>query len=141
MTMAICRLGRMMVAVHDAAPPTDEEWARWVALVQNPPGPALRLLVETTGQGGPNAKQRKLLADAMKGLDVRCAILSDSIAVRGVVTALAWLGLAQRAFSPGEHRGAGEYLGLSAQEYAQVLDALPGLRQSCGFTTQRASSG
>jgi regulator of extracellular matrix RemA (YlzA/DUF370 family) len=138
MTMAISRQGRMMVAVHDAAPPTDDEWARWVALVGQPAAGELRLLVETTGQGGPNAKQRKSLADATHGLDVRCAILSDSMAVRGVITALAWLGLAQRAFVPGDHRGAGEYLGLSPKEYGAMQEALPGLRQACGITEQRA---
>jgi regulator of extracellular matrix RemA (YlzA/DUF370 family) len=129
----------MMVAVHDAAPPTDDEWARWVALVGEPAAPELRLLVETTGQGGPNAKQRKLLADATKGLDVRCSILSDSMAVRGVITALAWLGLAQRAFVPGDHRGAADYLGLSPKEHAQVIEALPRLRRSCGFMEQRVA--
>lgn len=136
MTMAMIRLGRVMVAVHDAAPPTDDEWASWVALVGDPAVSDLRLLVETTGQGGPNAKQRKALADATKGGDVRCAILSDSMAVRGVITALAWLGLAQRAFVPGDYRPAGDYLGLSPKEYAVVLDALPSLRRTCGFTAQ-----
>ncbi|MFT3928543.1 MAG: hypothetical protein QM778_38795 [Myxococcales bacterium] len=137
--MAISRLGRVMVAVHDAAPPTDDEWARWVALVGEPSSPELRLLVETTGQGGPNAKQRKLLAEATHGLDVRCAILSDSLAVRGVITALAWLGLAQRAFVPGDHRGAVDYLGLSPKEYAELLECLPKLRRMCGFMEQRAA--
>jgi regulator of extracellular matrix RemA (YlzA/DUF370 family) len=139
MAMAMCRVGRMMVAVHDAAPPSDEEWARWVALVNDPASPELRLLVETTGQGGPNAKQRKALADATHGLDVRAAILSDSMAVRGVITALAWLGLAQRAFLPGDHRGAADYLGLSAQEGGKLLEALPNLRRSAGRTQVRVS--
>jgi regulator of extracellular matrix RemA (YlzA/DUF370 family) len=139
MAMAMCRLGRMMLAVHDSAPPSDDEWARWVALVHEPASPELRLLVETTGQGGPNAKQRKALADATRGLDVRAAILSDSMAVRGVITALAWLGLAQRAFVPGDHRGAADYLGLSAQEGAKLLEAMPNLRRSAGHTTVQAS--
>jgi hypothetical protein len=65
----------------------------------------------------------------------------DSMAVRGVITALAWLGLAQRAFQPRDHRAASEYLGLSTQEFAQIQDTLPGLRRTCGFTTQRASGG
>ncbi|HKO94010.1 MAG TPA: hypothetical protein VJU61_22805 [Polyangiaceae bacterium] len=132
MAMAMYRLGRMMMAVHDSAPPTDDEWARWVALVHAPASPELRLLIETTGQGGPNAKQRKALADATLGLDVRAAILSDSMAVRGVITALAWLGLAQRAFVPGDHRGAADYLGLSAQEGAKLIEALPSLRREVG---------
>jgi regulator of extracellular matrix RemA (YlzA/DUF370 family) len=141
MAMAVFRQGRVMVAVHDATPPTEAEWERWVALVREPAAPVLRLLIETTGQGGPNAKQRKALADATQGLDVRCAILSDSMAVRGVVTALAWLGLAQKAFQPLDHRAAGDYLDLTAAEYRQVLDALPSMRRTCGITGQRASGG
>jgi hypothetical protein len=132
MTMAMRRSDRLMVAVHDEAPPTDEEWSRWVELAFDPPTRVLRVLVETRGHGGPNPKQRKHFADGLKRVDLRCAILSDSMIVRGVVTAVAWLGVALRAFAPGQHVAAADYLELSHTELERALALLVELRRECG---------
>jgi hypothetical protein len=128
-----------MLGVHDAAPPTDEEWNRWLAFAREAANVNLRLLVETTGQGGPNAKQRKQLAEVLSGRDVRCAILSDSMFVRGVVTAVAWLGVELRAFPPGDLSSACGYLGLSARECEVTLQTLPILEAQCHMSPWRAA--
>jgi hypothetical protein len=130
MTMTMSSDERVMVCVHDEHAPTDAEWDRWIELLRQRVGRDARVFVETRG-GGPNAKQRKLLADAAKDLDLRSAVLSDSIVVRGILTAIAWLGVPLRAFSPGEYRPAAEYLGLTQDELQRTFEILAGLRHEC----------
>lgn len=137
--MTMSRDERVVVCVHDEQAPTDAEWDRWLQLLRERAGRDARAFVETRG-GGPNAKQRKLLADAVKDLDLRCAILSDSMVVRGMVTAIAWLGVPLRAFTPGEFRPAAEYLGLTHDELQHTFEVLVGLRHACFERAPQAAS-
>jgi len=136
--MAMRRIDRLVLGVHDASPPTDAEWERWIALCRDQPGP-LRVLVDTYG-GGPNPKQRKALSDALSARDLRSGILTDSLLVRGLVTALAWLGIALRAFPRGDYAEAGAYLQLSASELSVCRDVLTQLRDECGTREARTSA-
>ncbi|HKP64707.1 MAG TPA: hypothetical protein VJV78_48555 [Polyangiales bacterium] len=138
MAMTMGKLDRVKIAVHDTSAPTEEEWARWVGLCAEP-GDRLRFLVESHG-GAPNAKQRKALNDVLAGREVRSAVLTDSIVARGVVTALAWLGIPLRAFPLGDYKSAGEYLGLSHHELTVVVEQLRILRKECGVNEVRAAS-
>jgi len=132
MAMAMCRQGRVLLGVHHESPPTDEEWARWIALALDPSADGVRTIVESSGNSGPNAKQRRALADALGGADIRSAILTDSLVVRGIVTAIAWLNVSLRAFAPDQQREAAEYLGLDASERAWAFAELHRLRAESG---------
>jgi hypothetical protein len=138
MAMAMCKLDRLTVAVHHTSAPTSEEWDRWIALCVGQEGP-IRVLVESHG-GAPNAKQRKALQEAVGGRDLRSAILSDSVVVRGVVTALAWLGVSLRAFSLHDYPAVAEYLGLSKHELTVAVEQLRLLRKDCGLDEARVAS-
>ena len=138
MTMAMCRLNRLLVAVHYAVPPTDEEWNRWFDLIDALPFGTGRALIETYGPCGPNAGQRKELAVHVKRVEMRSALFTESIAIRGMVTAMAWFGIGLRAFEPGQYRHAAGYLELADHELASALEALPGLRQECGMQPRPA---
>ncbi len=132
MTMVMAGVGRVCVAVLYRAPPNDDEWSRWLALLRERGGQRVRVLVET--QNGPNAAQRKALAQATRDMDVRFAIMTDSLIVRGIVTALAWLGVPHHAFAPEQLGQAVAYLELSEAEFLQTRAALLQLRhdaQSC----------
>jgi hypothetical protein len=140
MAMAMCGHDRVCIAVLRATPPTDEEWARWIALLQEHAKPYLRVLVETPT--GPNAAQRKALAQATRGEDIRFAILTDSIVVRGIVTALAWLGVPHRAFATTQEQQAADYLELTSAELERARRELPRLRGEAGtHPSKLASSG
>lgn len=138
MAMATCKLDRLTIAVHHSRPPSDEEWNRWVALCAAQEGP-IRVIVESHG-GAPNAKQRKTLSDALAGRDLRSAILSDSIVVRGVVTALAWLGISLRAFPLDDYAGLAEYLEIPSDEIKVAIERLRVLRKQCGVDEVRFAS-
>lgn len=133
--MAMRRQGRLMVAVHSPEPPTDDEWTRWVGLGLEASTNALRLFVETNGFGGPNAKQRKQLAENLRRFGMRCAIMTSSPVIRGIVTAVAWLNVDLRAFAPGDHAAAASYLQLSAAEAQFLQEVLPGLRAEATQTS------
>jgi hypothetical protein len=124
--MLMSQFDRVAIAVHDAVPPTDEEWDRWMRYYDG--RTEGRALVESYEGAGPNAKQRKVLAERTQGIDLRAAILTDSLVVRGIVTAIAWLGIPQRAFPPGHFQQAGEFLGLTHDELARAIEEINRLR-------------
>lgn len=127
MAMAISRSNRVYTLVYGEDAPTDEEWVHCVALCRERAGRDSRFLVETRG-GGPDAKQRKALAELMRHEDTRVAVLTDSIIARGILTALAWLGLPQRGFALDDVRAAGAYLQLSPEELTLASAELDRLR-------------
>jgi hypothetical protein len=132
MVMTMWRSDRVLVAVHDSKPPSEDEWARWIELCSQPPGGERLVMVETHG-GGPDAKQRKALAEATADGEMRAAVMTDSLVARGILTALVWLGVPVRPFGVYQHRSAAEYLGLSADEQRTVLEVLRRLRNEAGL--------
>lgn len=131
MVMAIARSERVFTVVYGAEAPTAEEWTRCLELFRERAGQPSRFLVETRG-GGPDAKQRKVLADTLRNEDTRVAVMTDSILARGILTALAWLGLPQRGFALNDLRAASEYLGLSSDELQHAAEELARLRYELG---------
>jgi len=127
MAMAISRTDRVYALVYGEESPTDEEWTHCVALCRERAGRDSRFLVETRG-GGPDAKQRRMLAEAMHNEDTRVAVLTDSFVARGILTALAWLGLPQRGFGLQDLRAAGSYLELTQLELSHAASELERLR-------------
>jgi hypothetical protein len=133
--MLMSHFDRVSLAVHDSAPPTDDEWERWMAYYRG--RTQGRALVESHEGAGPNAKQRKLLAERTQGVDLRAAILTDSLVARGIVTAIAWLGIPQAAFPPGHFQQAGDFLGLTKEELQRAVDEINRLR----IEMQRVADG
>jgi hypothetical protein len=141
MAMVISRSDRVLTLVYGVEAPTDDEWTRCVALCRERAGRDSRVLVETHG-GGPDAKQRRVLAEAMRNEDTRVAVMTDSLVARGILTALAWLGLPQRGFALNDLRAAGAYLELSSDELRLAAEELARLRFELGFhEAKRAVNG
>lgn len=120
--------GRLYVCVVRDQVPTDAEWNHFIELCRLRGGAEIRALVEWR-KAGPNAKQRRALAEATWDVDYRAAILTDSIVTRGIVTAFSWLGLRQRPFELDGFTAAGDYLELSATERDSAVRELLQLRQ------------
>ena len=140
MTMAMCRIDRLLLAVHSTEPPTDAEWHRWFDLIDGLAFGEGRALIETYGPCGPSASQRKELAVHVKRVEMRSALFTDSLVIRGMVTAMAWFGVALRAFPPGQYAPAAEHLGLSKKELASALEGLARLRRECGLTARAVAT-
>lgn len=135
MAMAFWRFDRLYLAVHDATPPTDREWSRWLTVCSERASSEMRCLVETHG-GAPNPRQRKQLTDLLdnKG-QLRVGIMTESRLVRGVLTALSWAGLPMHGFAIGSVEQTCDWLGLTSIERQQVRDELPRLRNEVSAAT------
>jgi hypothetical protein len=140
MNMAIARSDRVYTLVYGADPPTDEEWSQCLAMFRERTGQDTRCIVQTRG-GGPDAKQRKVLADTMRNEDTRVAVMTDSIVARGILTALAWLGLPQCGFALNDLHAAANYLGLSSEELQHAEQELERLRFELEYHDKRAANG
>jgi hypothetical protein len=115
--------GRVIVVAHTTAPPSDEEWSGYAreveALLSRSAPEQVRTVVFTDG-GGPSAEQRRQLTE-IKGWDlVRVSVVSQSVAVRGIVTAFSWFNPKIKAYLPIAVAAALRHLGLTPEEESRV---------------------
>lgn len=130
-------VGDLMIMVHTARPPSASEWADYISAVASHDPTKMRTLCFTDG-GAPNSPQRKEVTATLGGHASRGAIVSASMMVRGVVTALAWFNPLIRAFSPNEIEGAVQYLGVPAEELPHVWAEVRRLRDKLGDQTLKS---
>ncbi|HTU62362.1 MAG TPA: hypothetical protein VMF89_28075 [Polyangiales bacterium] len=119
------------------APATDAELRNFLELCRPREGKQLRAIVDS-GSSSLSPKQRKAIADMTRDLhiDYRAAVLTQSLVVRGIVTALSWLGATQAAFAPEDLTAACAYLELTPEEIALVRDALPRARSEAAVSAR-----
>lgn len=110
----------VLIAVHPASDPSDEDWAAYVQFCKQLPKSCRKTLAMTKG-GGPNPKQRKVLQEEYlkhfvhdKANPMKVAVITDSPLLRGVVTALNWFNPNTVAFAPSALEEAFRYLGVPA---------------------------
>jgi hypothetical protein len=119
--------GFVLVA-HADKPPSDEEWRLYVHECAELG--YFRGGIALTDGHGPNASQRAMVVEHQGLLEVPFAIVTSSVVVRGIVTALRWLGKDIRAFSPSELPEALLYLKVEGEQRTKVHDKLIELRMS-----------
>jgi len=109
--------GPILVCVNAAENPTDAEWTRYLDAGRAALPKCKGILVVTDG-GGPNAMQRKQIDEMPEARDLPVAVVTASLAARGIVTAISWFGKAIKAFAPHQVPEALGYLGLAPSEAA-----------------------
>jgi hypothetical protein len=117
--MGFAAVDDLVVAVHSAAPPSEEEWAGYIATMRKI-GPEKVCGLAFTDGGAPDSKQRKLLNDVLGGRPRIAAVVSGSTLVRSVVTALTWFNPDVKAFSPDRVNDAYAYLKLTTAQIEAV---------------------
>lgn len=103
--------------------PSEADWDAYVAfLTENFDETSPTKVVVYTRSPPPSALQRRKLMDAVKPLAkrLRVAILTDSNLVRGVVTALSWVGGQYTAFAPDQLVEAIASLGIEGVEAVEM---------------------
>lgn len=139
-TMAWTFMNGLSVSIHSDVPPTDEEWDTQIAeCVARAEKHELRGgFVMTEGRGAPNALQRARISDQPDLQKLPVAIVTRSRFVRGVVTALSWLGKEMAAFPPAEINRAFSYLQITdPDEQAGIRQAVVRLRRELlGMSTK-----
>src|SRR5262245_41085403 len=120
-TMLFKYIEGVLVAVHTADPPSDEDWREYVEYSRSTlPVSCNRTLAVTRG-GGPDAKQRKMAQEVLANRPkMRVSIVTDSTLVRGIVTALSWFNPDAKAFSQKDLRDALKYLDIEGAAAAKI---------------------
>ncbi len=122
----------VMLLVHRREAPTDPEWDVYIGeckrLLEEAPS-GLRALVVTEG-GGPTVDQRRRLNEMLAGRAARAAIISESIMIRGIVTAMSWWNPLIKSFRKQELEPALAYVQLPLADLPHILARLDALRAS-----------
>jgi hypothetical protein len=123
-----CDSSGLLVSLHTRQAPNDDEWKEYLNL-------AGRLLVEQMGSdkigglslsdgGAPSMKQRNALNLLLQRRHVGVAIVSDSIVVRGVVTALHWFNRDISVFAASAMGKAVQRVGVPTARHAELFTIL-----------------
>jgi hypothetical protein len=101
-------------------PLTDAEWEEQVRIALAWVPQTSGVIVVTEGSGL-TSKQRSMYAKHQSLLSQPTAIVSSSAVMRGIVTAMSWLGAKHQAFSPQRMDLAFEFLGVPPATRQRVL--------------------
>ena len=109
-------VGSLHIVVVGEKDPTTADWNTYLDAIRlteknGVDVSELRTLVFSDG-AGPNAQQRKAVADYLKGRPSPLAIVTGVTIMRGVITALGWFNSQVRAFAPEQLEEALQYLGV-----------------------------
>lgn len=128
-TIAWTFVDGISLLVHADVPMSDEDWKHHVADCVARLS-SLRGAIIMTERQGPNARQRELVAGE-PGFHTRpVAVVTPSMMVRGIVTALRWFGSEMRAFNPEDLDRALVYVDVPAASRDRIRGALVQLRRS-----------
>ena len=112
--LAIDAFETTLLVAHGHSAPTEVEWQQLMAAWASHPEMTTQL-VFTLG-GGPNVVQRRQsleVLNARPGGSPKTAVMTDSLVVRGMVTALSWFATNRvAAFGPGALDDAFNFLGI-----------------------------
>jgi hypothetical protein len=114
----------IVVLLHGRQKPEAERWAMYLHMLRNSYRPdlgPLTVFVVTDG-GGPDAGQRKALSTMFHDGAADTHVFSTDVVVRGIVTALHWLGSSIVAHHPAEFSAVCKKSGHSANHVLEMLD-------------------
>lgn len=123
-------VGSTLVVVHDATHPSDSDWQIYLDAIRANQDVITAQLIVTDG-GSPNAAQRRASLEYARGRPVPAtAVISGSVLVRGVVSALSWFMKDRiRAFARDEFDEACEFVAAST-EIARLREVVMRLRKT-----------
>jgi hypothetical protein len=112
--IAYARVGRVLCCVHSMKDPTDLEWTGFLACLRE----CEVVFVYSIG-GGPNAKQRKQLADTRSNVPV--AVITASKLTQAIGVAVRWFNPQIVVHAPGSMGKALSHLKLTGSEGEEVV--------------------
>lgn len=107
----------------------DEVWASYVKDLHE--RRFAKHLATAVGAVALTSTQRKSAAEVIMRRGVPVAVVTDERLVRGIVTAVSWLGVDIKAFSWGEVRPALRHLQVSPEVVDRAFMGLTNLRNAC----------
>ena len=126
-------LNGVVLVVHNTREPDREEWDEYLTAVATARAglgrdfASFRQLVITDG-GVPSSAQRKAFAEVVRAGEnvdkLKVAIISRSFSVRGIATALRWMGFPVRSFDPEQLAEAFACLAVSSSDAIAICTAV-----------------
>lgn len=129
-TLRFARVGRLMLLVHGQRAPSPEGWSAWVEAFANAAAEhGVRALLVVSQGGGPNARQRKEVVEALvvrlgAAVDeMATAVCGSAPTVRAITAAIGWLSGAprMRSFASDAQHQALEYLKVPKVKRPEIL--------------------
>jgi hypothetical protein len=130
-------LGSLHVIVNGADGPEAKEWGAYAQALQAEVKRGIdvtefRTIVFSEG-GGPNASQRKTIADLLQGKPSPIAIVSGNPLMRTIITALSWFNPKCKSFSPSEVGRALDHLGVPHLKFESIRQAALEIQKNIGL--------
>ena len=121
-TMLLEVRGDVLITVQGDEPLADDDWDDFLRVVAS--ATHVKAYLFSSDNYGPSAKQRAKLQAYRAVFPLPKAVVTTSMAVRGIVTATSWLGTNIRAFSPDHIDEAFDYLGVPQATRASLLECV-----------------
>lgn len=124
-TMCVELVSGVLLVVHATVNPSRVDWSDYCDLAgeaRRSAEGALRTLVLTALDSGPNAQQRAEYKERVAGAGNRVAVVCEGNATRAILTAMSWFNPDMKPFRAGQIELALEYLG--AKLSPELLDAI-----------------
>lgn len=119
-------LGDLMIGYGTAGKVDNDVWTAYVQDLETKP--ISRYLGIMNGSFEVNSIQRKASADAAKKRKIKVVIVTDDRLVRGLVTAVSWMGTDIKAFSASETAEALKYLKVTGPALLRAQEAIRELK-------------
>jgi hypothetical protein len=123
--------GNLLILRENSLAPTEQDWTAFLRQLQElrPRMSEMRAIVFTDG-GGPSTDQRKRLSRVIGDAPIHTAVVTDSVAIRFVISSIALFNKMIRTFSWAEVRQAYAWLGLRPSDQLAIERALAEMKQT-----------
>jgi nucleoid-associated protein YgaU len=118
--VAFVMVDNFLISAYGENAPTEEEGRANLEFFKSLDLSKVKLLIFTRG-GAPTAAQRKDFNDALRGVQLVTAVVTDTNLVRGVVTALSWFNPKISAFANSAVTDAFRYLEIPPSRYDHFI--------------------
>jgi hypothetical protein len=131
------RLDTLLVAVHNAQPPTDADWKGYmdlcVDLERDLDGhlERARALIFTDG-GVPTGTQRNQITKLLRGRSAASAVVTDNLMVRAALGLLSVINPGVKVFSTRDWKKAAEFANVAPERHLEILKVAVALGREVG---------
>lgn len=124
-----------IISLTTPGPNTDDNFLAFAKDIAKPT--TTTCLALAIGTATVSSKQRKMVADALNVNKIPCAAISDDSIVRGLITAVSWLGVNIKAFSWAHLEDAIAFLNVPAPWDVQVREAAQELERKFQWSAKQ----
>jgi hypothetical protein len=132
--------GRLCLVVHGERSPTNLEWQRFLTDSAETGLTAQRRVLVISHGGGPDGEQRKQLIAATRHMPAPVAMMTKSVIVRGIMTALTFFNPVTKVVGLDDNEQAYDFLGLSSGERESARKLRRDLERELGVRSLATSS-